>query len=96
MSLLPIGSEFVYEYPSSLFCTETMVSRWTYRVVAHDKTQRGMAMRLEPLHCEKLYPVRMTLHYDRGDTTVRKLGKKFGVSGGLISKILRGEKRKEG
>ncbi len=64
MSLLPIGSEYVYEYPPSLFCTETMVHRWTYRVVAHDKTTQGLMNRLKPLHCEKLYPVRMTLHRD--------------------------------
>ncbi len=64
MSLLSIGSEFVYEYPPSMYSTETMVHKWTYRVVAHDKVKGGLANRLEPLHCEKLYPVRMTLHRD--------------------------------
>jgi len=64
MSLRPIGSEFVYEYPPSPFCTDTMVHKWTYRVVAHVKTIRGILEKLEPICLEKLYPVRMTLHRD--------------------------------
>lgn len=64
MELRSIGTEFDYDFPPSQFSTETMVTRFRYRVVEHVETTKGTRERIEPIDMKRLYPVSMTQHRD--------------------------------